>query len=65
MIRNNGYSAVLNPSAAFARVVTTVNPQNVKTFVPLKKKSAPAGYSPFNRNFPQPIREPKPFSINF
>jgi hypothetical protein len=64
MMRNS-YSTIINPSPAFARVVTTVNPQNVKTFVPVTKKSGPAGYSPFNTNIPQPIRQPKPFSRNF
>jgi hypothetical protein len=63
--KNTGYNAITNPSATFARLVKSVNPQNEFTVKPSFKVPKPrAGYSLDVNVPPKPI-DPKPFSRNF
>ena len=63
--RNTGINTISNPSATFARLMTSVNPQNEFTIRPSFKVPKPrAGYS-LDVNVPPKPYDPKPFSRNF
>jgi len=63
--KNTGYNAITNPSATFARLVKSVNPQTEYIVKPSFKVPKPrAGFSLDVNVPPKPIN-PRPFSRNF
>jgi len=65
MIRGTSFRSIDQPSEGLARILTSVNPANVKSFVPLREIKKPAGYTPIYTNPAVPFRRPKPFGITF
>ena len=63
--KNTGLNTISNPSATFARLVKSVNPQTEFIVKPSLKIPKPrAGFSLMPNIPPKPI-DPKPFSRNF